>query len=91
MTGLETPVTGQILTAEGMADFLSEKFASAIDIKYVSRLEVEEASNDLKTRYEAARAIRGTRKLHRFVPTSTSTMRIHELSTDEGYDVHISV
>ena len=91
LESLRRPVTGQILTAEGMAEFLSEKFVSVIDIKFVSRLEVEKASKDLQTRYETALTIKGTKKLHRFVPISTSTMRVHELSTDDGYDVKISV
>ena len=46
-----------------MADFfLSEKFASVIDIQCVSRLKEERASNDLKTRYQTARTIKGTKK-----------------------------
>ena len=46
------PVSRQILAAEKMAEFLIAKFASVIDVGFVSRHEVEKASKDLEARLE---------------------------------------
>ena len=49
---LRHPVSRQILAAEGMAEFLTEKFASVIDLVFVLRHEVKKASKDVEARFE---------------------------------------
>ena len=42
------------MAAEGMAEFFfTEKFASVIDVVFVSHHEVQKASKDVKARFEA--------------------------------------
>ena len=87
---LRRHVGGQILTAEAMAKFLSENFVSVIHTIFVSSLEVAKVATELQARFDAARTTKGTKKHHRFVPVSATIMRVHELSTDDGYDGRVT-
>lgn len=80
---LRRPVTNQILTAEDMFRFLTDKFRSSIEFVYVSGSEVEKVAADLRGRFATTVTIKGTRRSHRFSPIDCATMQVYRLSEDD--------
>ena len=81
---LRRPVTDQILTAQAMFEFVSEKFVSVIEFDFVTKEEVFKVSQEMKGRFGKAVTIRGTQRFHRICPVSLTTVRAHKLATDPG-------
>lgn len=79
---LKRPLSDQILTAEGMFEFLSNKFVSVIQFIYVPVEEVAKVENDLSGRFSRAVTVKGTKQFHRFSPISIQNVVVRELSAD---------
>ena len=72
---------GQILTAQALYDFLSEKFVSDIRFLFVSSDRVKEATESLKERFSKAVTVKGTQSYHKFSPVEESSLMAFELSS----------
>lgn len=81
---LRRPYSDQILDVEALHSYLVGQFRSAIRFIFVPSVRVAEKRQMLKARFAKAVAIRGTQRYHRFTPVTVSSLRVHELSTDEG-------
>ena len=79
------PVSNQILNPHDMFLFCSESISS-IQFYFVSKEAVLEAEASLEERFSTSHTIKGTQRYHRYIPQSTSTLAVHEISSGERWD-----
>ena len=79
---LKRPLSDQILTAEAMLEFLSNKFVGVIQCIYVPVAEVTKVENDPSGRFARAITVKGTWRFHRFSPVGIQNVIARELSAD---------
>ena len=73
-----------------MFEFLSNDFETSIRFAFVCKEEVKNTEKKLAKRYKSALRIKGTRLYHMFAPVDLSSMRVSELSRDEGTIVQVA-
>ena len=58
---------------------------------YVETSDIEAADQDLAARFDNAKAVKGTQKLHRIVPENTSKAKAYDYSSQSAPPVLITV
>ena len=81
---LRRPYTGQIMKAQSMFVFLTEKFETAIQFFLVEKKEVRKTSERLTNRFSAAKTIKGTRQFYSIIPVDEGHLTAHQLSRGPG-------
>ena len=76
-----TPEQMQIITAEDLFHW-GEKHVTGIKLFFLSEMEILDRSQDLEKFYGKFQTIRGTRKLHCFVPIDEGTVEVSRFSAD---------
>ena len=76
------PVSNQILNPHDMFLFCSESI-SGILFYFVSKEAVLEAEASPEEHFSTSHTIKGTQRYHRYIPQSTSTLAVHEISSGE--------
>ena len=72
----------QILTPEDMFDYCIENLSN-IKFFYTTHEDIDAEAKILNERYTKSIMIPGTRKYHKFVPTSENKIKVFEISSDE--------
>ena len=76
---LQRPVSDQILTPKDMFEFCSQTM-HGIQFHFVSKESVLEVDRLLQTRFNNSHTIKGTRRYHRYIPQSTTSLVVHDFS-----------
>ena len=76
---LQRPLSDQILTPRQLFDFAVAEIQS-INFYYATVDEYEKEADFLKTRFESARTIAGTHRLHCFLPVSANVIEVRDFS-----------
>ena len=76
---LQRPLDDQILTPRQLFDFAVAEIQS-VNFYYATVDEYEREAHFLNTRFESARTIAGTHRLHCFLPVSAEVMEVRDFS-----------
>ncbi|CAJ1061238.1 uncharacterized protein LOC119727986 [Xyrichtys novacula] len=88
---LQRPYENQITTPQQLFEFAQSELKN-INCQFVSTEQYKQESQILKDRFEVARTIPGTQKLHYFCPISKERVRVKTFSSSDEYrDEHISL
>ena len=79
---LQRPVSNQIVNPHDFFSFCSESI-SGILFYFVSKEAVLEVEASLEECFRTSRTIMGTQRYHRYIPQSTNTLAVHEISSRE--------
>ena len=79
-SSLQRPYNEQIMTPRQLLDWAS-KSITAVYFEYCSNEEYEKEEQKLQQRFQKARTIPGTRKLHSYVPISVDKVQVRPFST----------
>lgn len=85
---LRRPMRDQILDAEAMFSYLTEKFESKIRFIFVSK-KVEATATELSDRFASAVLVKGTKGFHQLTPVSLSSIMVRDLSKDEQGQIRL--
>lgn len=77
---LQRPVSNQILTPQDMFAFCRDNI-HGVHFHFVSNETIQEVDAALQQRFSECRTLKGTQRYHRYVPLSTTTLVVHEVSS----------
>ena len=77
---LQRPVSNQILTPQDMFAFCRDNI-HGVHFYFVSAESIQEVDAALQERFSESHTLKGTQRYHRYVPLSTTTLAVHEVSS----------
>ena len=87
---LQQPVGDQIFTPKDMFEFCSQTM-HGIQFHFVTKESVLEVDRLFQTRFNNSHTIKGTRRYHRYIPPSTTSLAVYDFSmVKQKRTVHVT-
>ena len=77
---LQRPISNQILTPQDMFAFCRDNI-HGVHFHFVSNETIQEVDAALQQWFSECHTLKGTQRYHRYVPLSTTTLAVHEVSS----------